>query len=76
MVLEELAPICKREKSSIHNRGFFPLEASFPALDGGADRLSTEAFFPWSDLVCSYQHRHLTRPSQFHHRGGMEMHQQ
>ena len=53
MVLEQLAPICKREKSSFHNRGFFPLEASFPALDGGADRLSTEAFFPWSDLVCS-----------------------
>ena len=52
MVLEMLAPICKREKSGIHNHGFFPLEASFPALDGGVDRLCTEAFLPCSDLVC------------------------
>ena len=52
MVLELLAPICKREKSGIHSRDFFPLEVSFPALDGGGDRLSTEAFLPWSNLVC------------------------
>lgn len=52
MGLELLAPICKREKSSIHSHGFFPPEASFPALDGGVDRLSTKAFIPWSDLVC------------------------
>ena len=53
MVLELLAPICKREKSGIHSRGFFPLEASFlEALDGGVDRLSTEAFLPWSGLAC------------------------
>ena len=50
--LELLAPICKREKSSIHKHGFFPLEISFPAVDGGVDRLSTEAFIPSSDLVC------------------------
>ena len=42
----------KREKSGIHSHGFFPLEASLPALDGGIDRLSTEAFLPWLDLVC------------------------
>ena len=30
---------------------FLP-EASLPALDGGVDRLYTEAFLPWSDLVC------------------------
>ena len=52
LVLELLAPICKREKSSIHSRGFFPPEASLPALDGGVDRLSTEAFLPCSDLIC------------------------
>ena len=52
LVLELLAPICKREKSSIHSCGFFPPEASLPALDGGVDRLSTEAFLPWSNLVC------------------------
>ena len=50
--LELLAPICKREKSGIHSLGFFPLEVSLPALDGDVDRLSTEAFLPWLDLVC------------------------
>ena len=50
--MELLAPICEREKSSIHSRGFSPPEASLPAVDGGGDRLSTEAFLPWSDLVC------------------------
>ena len=53
VVLDLLAPICKREKSGIHSRGFLSLEMSFPALDGGVDILSTAAFFPWSDLVCS-----------------------
>ena len=52
VVLELLAPICKREKSGIHSCGFFELEVSFPSLDGGVDRLSTKAFLPWSDLVC------------------------
>ena len=52
VVLDLLAPICKREKSSIHSRGFFPLEVSLPPLDGGVDRSSTEAFLPWLDLVC------------------------
>ena len=52
VVLELLAPIYNREKSSIHSRDFFPPEASFPALDGGVDRLSTKVFLPWSDLVC------------------------
>ena len=28
-------------------------EGSFTALDGGVDRLSTEAFLPWSDLICA-----------------------
>ena len=50
--MELLAPICKREKSGIHSHGFFPSEASLPALNGGVDRLSSEAFFPWSDVVC------------------------
>ena len=52
VVLELLAPICKREKSGIRSYGFFPPEVSFPALDGGVDRLSTEAVHLWSDLVC------------------------
>ena len=52
VVLKLIAPIHKREKSGIHSCGFFPLEASFPALDGGVDRLSTETFLPWSNLVC------------------------
>ena len=30
---------------------FLP-EVSLPALDGGVDRLYTEAFLPWSDLIC------------------------
>ena len=56
MVLEMLAPIRKRGKSGIHSHGFFfPLEASFPALDGGVDRISTKAFLPWSGLVCPLQ---------------------
>ena len=52
MVLEPLASICKREKSSIHSHGFFPSKVCLPAPDGGVDRLSTKAFLPWSDLVC------------------------
>ena len=50
--MELLAPICETEKSSIHSHGFFPPEASLPTLDGGVDKLSTEAFLPWWDLVC------------------------
>ena len=49
---ELLAPIYKGEKRSIHSCGFFVTEESFPALDGGVDRLSTEAVHLWSDLVC------------------------
>ena len=30
---------------------FYTSELSLPALDGGGDRLSVEAFLPWSDLV-------------------------
>ena len=52
VVLELLAPTCKKEKSNIHSCGFFPLEASFPALDRGVDRFSTKAFLPWLNLVC------------------------
>ena len=48
--LELLAPICKRERKETST--IFLLEASLPALDGGADRLYTKAFLPWSDLVC------------------------
>ena len=51
LVLELLAPVCKREKSGIYSHGFFPLEVSLSALDGGVDRLSTKAFLPWPDLV-------------------------
>ena len=52
VVLELLAPICKREKKHIHSCGFFPPEVSLSTLGGGVDRLSTEAFLPWSGLVC------------------------
>ena len=52
VVIELLAPIYKREKSSTHSCGFFPPEASLHALDGGIERLSTEGFLPWLDLVC------------------------
>ena len=69
-----LAPICKREKSSIQSRGFFLPEASLPALDGGVDRLSTKAFTGQTKFV-PYQHRRLTLPSQFFHWGRVEMHQ-
>ena len=55
VVLELLAPICKREKSGIQSHGFFPLEASLPALDGGVDRLSIKTFLLWSDLLCPLQ---------------------
>ena len=50
MRLKLLAPIFKREikRTSI----FFLLEASLLALDMGVDRLYTEIFLPWSDLVC------------------------
>ena len=41
VVLELLAPICKREKSGTQCRGFFLPEASLPALDGSGDRSST-----------------------------------
>ena len=47
--LELLAPICKRKK--VTSTIFLP-EASLSVLDGGVDRLYTEAFLPWSDLVC------------------------
>ena len=53
VVLELLAHICKREKCGINSYGFFLSEASLIALDGNVDRLSTKAFLPWSDLVCS-----------------------
>ena len=43
--LELLAPIHKKK-----NALFLP-EASLPALDGGVDRLSTEAFLPLSDFL-------------------------
>ena len=49
MRLELLAPICKRKK--VTSTIFLP-EASLSVLDGGVDRLYTEAFLPWSDLVC------------------------
>ena len=44
VVLELLAPICKREKSGIYRCGFFPPAASLPALDGGVDRRYTKSF--------------------------------
>ena len=75
MVLELLAPICKREKSGIRSCGFFPPELSFPALDGGVDRLSTEAFLPWLDLVCPLPMQVSYLSLRFYHRGGVEMHQ-
>ena len=53
VVLELLAPICKKEKSSIHSHGFFPPEVSLPALDGSVDRLSTKAFLSLARLSLS-----------------------
>ena len=41
VVLELLAPICKREKSGAQCHGFFLPEVSFSALDGDGDRSST-----------------------------------
>ena len=52
VVLELLAPICKREKSGIYRCGFFPPAASLPALDGGVGKLYIRALLPWLDLVC------------------------
>ena len=51
MVLELLAHIGMR-KNERHPQPwiFFSQEASFPALDGGVDRLSTDAFLPWPDF--------------------------
>ena len=50
MVLELLAPICKREKK-VTSTLFLP-EESLPALIGGVDRLYTKAFLSWLDLLC------------------------
>ena len=75
MVLELLVPICKREKSSIHSHGFFPPKAPLPALDGGVDRLSTEVFLPWSDLVCPLPVQAPDSPLPVLPRDGVEMHQ-
>ena len=52
VVLELLAPFWKREKSGIHNCGFFLPEAILSSLDEGGNRLSIEVFLPWSDLAC------------------------
>ena len=46
VALELLAPICKRGKSGIHSHGFFPPEASLPALDVGVDILPPKLSFP------------------------------
>ena len=54
MVLELLAPIYKREKKR-HPKPWLLSTGSVPPtpiLDGGVDRISTEAFLPWLDLVC------------------------
>ena len=53
LVLDLLAPICKREKCGIHSHGFFPPEVSLPALDGSVDRLSTKAFLSLARLSLS-----------------------
>ena len=51
MVLELLAHIGMRKKRGASTAmDFFSPEASFPALDGGVDRLSTDAFLPWPDF--------------------------
>ena len=53
MVLELLAPIYKRKKVAstawLLSIGVIP-----PCSRWGVDRLSTEAFLPWSNLVCPY----------------------
>ena len=36
----------KREQSGIYSRGFFPLEASLPALDGGVADFAPKLSFP------------------------------
>ena len=50
--MELLAPICKREKKQHPQPWLLSIRGSLPTLDGGVDRLSTEAFLPWLDLVC------------------------
>ena len=53
LVLELLAPICKREKSVIHSCGFFPPEVSLPVLSRwGCRQTFHEVFLPWLDLLC------------------------
>ena len=76
--LKLLASICMRDKSGVYSHGFFLLEASLPTLDESEDRLSTEAFLPWSDLVCSLPTQVLysfSSACSFYHQGDVEMHQ-
>ena len=75
VVLELLVPICKRGKSGIHSHGFFLLEVSLPALDRDVDRLSTQAFLPWLDLVYPLPVQAPYSSLLVLPRGGVEMHQ-
>ena len=56
VVLELLAPICKRERSGIHSCGFFPPEASLPGLENLRivdNFYQTSLFFPMPTVVIS-----------------------
>ena len=43
VALKLLAPICKRENSSIHSCGFFPPEVSLPVLYEGVQFSSSQS---------------------------------
>ena len=50
--MELLAPIYKREKKQ-HPKPWLLSTRGIPRiLDGDVDRISTDAFLPWLDLVC------------------------
>ena len=78
VVLELIAPIYKREKSSIHSCFFFffPHQKRPSLLQMGVQTDSPlKLSFPGQTQSVPYQRRHLTHLSQFYHQGGVEMHQ-
>ena len=74
--LSSSSSIGKREKSGNQRLCFFPSEVSLPALDGGGDRLSTEAFPSLDGLSLSLADSGAFPSARsFYHRGKGEMHQ-
>lgn len=76
VVLELLAPICKREKSSTQCHTFFPTGGIPPCSRWGWRQVFHLSFLPWLELTCllPMQVSHYC-PFPFYHRGGVEMHQ-